>query len=61
MEVFCKLTVLYLSGSLNLRSFQELNSFAEHIKILPGSFKMRKGVKIFRNFSAEHINILQEA
>jgi len=52
MEVFCELTVLHLPGSLNLISCQELNNFAEHIKILTGSLKMRKGVKIFRGFPA---------
>jgi len=37
-----------------------LNNFAESIKFLPGSLKMRKGLNIFRNFPAD-INICQEA
>jgi len=42
VEVFCKLTVLHLPGSLN----KEL-IILQNTKILPGSLKMRKGVEIF--------------
>jgi len=47
----CKITVLYLPGSLNYISYWELNNFAEHKKILPGSMIMRKRGQNFQKFS----------
>jgi len=53
IEVFCKLTVMHLPGSLNL-GCQELNNFARKLE-------NKESVKIFRNLPAEHINIFHEA
>jgi len=56
MEVFCKLTVLHLPGSVRQVAVI-LNNFEELIEILLESVKMKKGEKFLHNTS----NFYQEA
>jgi len=50
MEVFCKLTVLHLPGSLKLDKLPGATFFAEHIKLLPGKLVNEERGQNFQKF-----------